>query len=235
MPLPKTFHSKSQAALDKKAVAVLASEISSILKKQNRAVLCIPGGRSVVGIFSLLRNERRIPWRNVHIFMADERRVPVTDAESNFALANKTFIASLVKQQLLPESNVHPFVLKGSAADSVKSYNREFMKQSGRCDIVLLSSGEDGHVASLYPSHPSIRDSSAGYILVGNSPKPPAKRISMSSKLIASSKVAIILFFGDAKRDAYRAFKSKTATVLSCPAKLALKAKKCYIFTNLKN
>ena len=228
----KIISSTSISSLNKSVVATLVAEINALLKAQNRVVLCVPGGRSVVGIFELLKTAA-IPWEKIHLFLADERRVPLADKESNFYLVQSTCIGELIKKNLLPKANVHPYIVKQSADAGIGGYNKEFLEYGGACDILLLSSGEDGHVGSLYPNHESVKSNAEEYILVNESPKPPAGRMSLSRKLMENARVAILLFYGEAKQDAYRRFLDKKLTSRECPAKVVEAAKKAYVFTDL--
>ena len=96
-----------------------------------------------------------------------------------------------------------------------------------------MSSGEDGHVAALYPNHHSIRNDSDFFLSMRDSPKPPKDRMTMSRKLLTKSKIVILLFFGEIKEDAYRKFLDGNIDVDSCPAKLVLSIKDSYVLTNL--
>lgn len=219
--------------LEQKAAEIISDKVNEILKKKAIAVLGIPGGRSVSGIFSLLK-EKELPWSKIHIFLVDERCVSINDKESNYKMAEDSFISELVSKGKLPKSNVRPFNYNSKAKDFGASvYSKELQKVGGHLDVVLLSSGEDGHVASLYPNHPSIVDNSSGYIPVANSPKPPAHRVSASRNLLSKSQTVVVLFFGETKKNAYNNFATKAKTTENCPAKLAMAAKNCYVLTDL--
>lgn len=197
---------KDKDVLEKKAVNIISSSINNLLLKKERIIFGITGGRSVSGIFKLLK-EKNIPWGNVHIFMLDERLVPIDDKESNFRLAKENFIDELISKGLLPEENVHPFAMDESKKNfGISDYEAELKKYGGVYDIILLSSGEDGHVAALYPNHHSVRDESEFYLIVHDSPKLPKDRMTISRKLLIKSKVAILLFIGEIKKDAYNNF-----------------------------
>ena len=101
-------------------------------------------------------------------------------------------------------------------------------------DIVFVSAGEDGHIASLYPNHSSISDSSDHYIFVDNSPKPPAKRMSASKNMILRSKIGIVLFYGGIKKEAYLNLLNKELDYTNCPAKLISELSESYIITNIE-
>jgi 6-phosphogluconolactonase len=221
--------------LSKKAADIIAKHIRKLAAKQKHIILGIPGGRNVSRIFSLLKDEEKIPWEKIHIFMADERLVPLNSEESNFKLANDTFLKELVTKKLLPRKNIHPFIADESKHDfGIYDYEKELKKYSDSYDILLLSSGEDCHIASLFPNHNSVKDDSEYYVLVTNAPKPPERRISISRKHVLRVKVALLLFIGESKKDAYYAFLSEKNNICSCPAKLVKSVKEAYIFTNIK-
>jgi len=52
------------------------------------------------------------------------------------------------------------------------------LKKIDKFDVVLLSMGEDGHIASLFPNH--VYPEEQMVIVEQGSPKPPKERISMS-------------------------------------------------------
>lgn len=224
---------KNRHILEKKAADIISNSINQLLEKKNYIILAIPGGRSISGIFEFLK-EKNIPWKKVHIFMVDERLVPIDDDKSNFKLANESFIKELVSKDTLPKKNVHPFIINKNKSDyGISSYKEELKKHGSIYDIVLLSSGEDSHIGALYPNHPSIKAHSDFYLTMHNSPKPPKDRMTMSKKLLLNSKVAILLFFGESKREALKKFKDNKIDFNFCPAKLVNFIKDSYVLTDL--
>lgn len=232
--MTKIIFNKDNNYLDITAVGIIRDAINILLKKQESVIFGIPGGRSVQGIFVLLKNERDIPWERVNIFMVDERIVSTESEESNFKLAKNGFIDQLIGRDVLYEKNVHPFVIDRNQSDlGISSYEYELKRCGGIYDVVLLSAGEDGHIASLFPNHHSIRDESEFFIITNDSPKSPSRRMSISKNLLLKSKIAIILFIGEMKRDAYSKFMDDGVDWTSLPAKLVLKIKDSYLLTDL--
>ena len=223
----------SKEEISVKCVEIIEEKIKEILEERDYVVLALCGGRSVVSIFELFK-KAKIDWKKVHIFMTDERRVSLDDKESNFSLVGNTFIDYLIKNRMISKNNVHPFIYDKNKKDfRLNDYNKE-LKKFNSFDIVLLSSGEDGHVASLFPNHKSIKDGSSYYILVDDAPKMPKERISASKKLILRSNVVLLLFIDEIKREAFNKFLYENIKVEECPAKLVLDVKESYVFTNLK-
>jgi 6-phosphogluconolactonase len=68
---------------------------------------------------------------------------------------------------------------------------------------LLLGLGEDGHIASLFPSA-WTRLPGKRVAFVSNSPKPPPRRITLSRRMLASAAHVVLLASGPAKRDALR-------------------------------
>jgi 6-phosphogluconolactonase len=68
----------------------------------------------------------------------------------------------------------------------------------GALDVLLLGMGEDGHIASLFPSR-SLPDS--GLVAhVSDSPKPPRDRITLTPAALATASRAVLSAFGESKR-----------------------------------
>ena len=65
----------------------------------------------------------------------------------------------------------------------------------------LLGLGPDGHVASLFPEHPSSQ-ASGRVIAVRNSPKPPPDRLSLTLEVLNTSAEVWFLVSGEDKAEA---------------------------------
>ena len=196
-------------------------------------VLGVPGGRSVKPIFSEFLKHTEIPWEKIHIFMVDERLVPVSDTDSNFLLVKKQFVDLLVKKKLLSEKNLHPFILDNSKKDfGISQYEKELKKYGGMYDVVILGTGEDCHVAGLFPEH-TIKNNSDFFIHFHNSPKPPKDRMTASRNLIQKSNVGVVIFLGEGKKNAYENFKNNKIKLNACPTKIVKKIKDYIIYTDL--
>ena len=219
----KIIANKNQQRLFSDAADIIEDSIKGLLKKQEKVVMGLPGGRSMPGLFSELK-KKEIPWKNAHIFMIDERLVPIDDKDSNFRLINDNLICGLK----IPKANIHPFVVE----KGIQEYEHELIKHGGAYDITVLSAGEDGHIGALYPNHHSIEDDSEYFIIMHDSPKLPKERMSCSRKLLARSKVAILLFIGEGKKRAFEKFKGK-ADFNELPAKLVEAIEDSYVLTDL--
>ena len=208
------------------AAISIADSIRAILSRKRLCTLAVPGGTSVSGIFDHLVAQD-LPWDRIHLFLVDDRLVSIKHKDSNSHVLKPFY-------QVLAEDNIHLFNFKPKKKDKgLTDYRSALKKLGGRIDFALLSSGEDGHVASLYPQHPSIYSNAAYFQLVDDSPKPPKKRMSMSPLLLMQAKAGMVVFFGEGKRTAFEHFQDRYRTVRDCPAKIVLRMKEHYVVTDL--
>lgn len=78
--------------------------------------------------------------------------------------------------------------------------------------VTILSMGEDGHIASLFPGDSRALNSSLSAVAVDNSPKPPAQRVSIGVARLAASSAIYIFAVGDSKREPLREILDETNT-----------------------
>ena len=218
-----------------KVADAIAVEVKEIIERKGRAVIALPGGRSVLGIYSRFSVSREPFWRNAHFFLLDERVVPMDSAESNYRLLRDSFLAKMESCGIVRAENMHPFAADESANDfGASEYYSALEEFGGNFDIALLSAGEDCHIASLFPGNSVAGKRGKNYFFVPDSPKPPAHRITASAELVGSAESAFLLFMGEYKRSAYEKFLGAETSAEKCPAKFALGAKELAVVTDLR-
>lgn len=213
--------------VEKQAVDEFKKTVTNLLKKQDIVILGLCGGRSIQGILKLLKQEK-LPWSKIHVFMVDERQVPIRHEESNFKQAHDLLFKDLLEKELLDKTNLHPYDYE----KPVEQYTK-LLQQSNGFDICFFGVGEDGHIAGLYPNHHSIKNDSKGFITMNDSPKPPRNRMTMSKHLVKQSQTNFVLFFGEHKKNAYQKFLNESTTTTNTPAKLTLN-NQTIVVTNLE-
>lgn len=219
--------------LYQKAAELIAESLVNVLRQKDEAVLGIPGGRSVAGVFNYLKRQP-IPWERIHIFMVDERLVPTHHEASNYRLAKEHLIDHLIEETLFFEINAHPFKMEPHSHDfGIGRYAEELDRVGGRYDVLLLSAGEDGHIGALYPNHASISDDSENYVLMHDSPKPPKDRMTMSRKLVMAADSAVLMVVGD-KRSALEKFLKEETSPEVCPAVLVKGIRTSFLLSDIE-
>jgi len=199
----------------------IAARLEAAVARQGHAILGLPGGRSIALPLRALA-DATVPWDRVEIVFVDERHLPQGHRDRNDSAVDEYLCRRLTREGRLLPAQIHrvPFA-PGDPASAARAYWTDVQALgNGRIDVALFGSGEDGHVASLFPGHPALSSTVAGTLAITDAPKPPPERITLSPRTIAALPAACVLFFGTAKRAAYRAFKSPNTAVADCPAKL---------------
>jgi 6-phosphogluconolactonase len=187
---------EDEATLAAAAAAAIVAGLSRGLQTLGRASLALSGGRTPGPAYRALAAEplaSRVEWERVRIYFADERAVPPGDRESNYRLAREILIDPL----RIPPRNVHR--MKGEYAD-LEAAAIEYEAHLDRLlDVVVLGLGEDGHVASLFPGSPLVGETKRRVAVVTDSPKPPARRLTLTPRALAESRQVLVLATGEAK------------------------------------
>jgi 6-phosphogluconolactonase len=87
-------------------------------------------------------------------------------------------------------------------------------------DLILLTMGSDGHVASLFPNHPAMELKDDWVTYITDSPQPPPERITFTLPVINSASNIAIVSTGDDKAKAVHIAVSDMAEGLDAPASL---------------
>ncbi len=173
--------------------------------EHGRFCVALSGG-SLMDIISppMVSNPLRdkVDWSSWHVFWADERWVPWSHPESNYRLAKQR----LFSRVSIPDEQIHAADDSRSPFETAHAYESTLAKvfQPGagrmpRFDLMLLGLGEDGHTASLFPSHPALNENRRWVVPVLDSPKPPPIRISMTLPVINNARHVVFVAAGRGK------------------------------------
>lgn len=168
------------------------------------SVLGIVGGRTTEGFLRAL-TAQELP--DIHVFWLDER-----------IAGEKNFVQALPFLEQLPVE-WHPLTSTTvpAAREEMEALS-EKLEALGGFDVVVLSAGEDGHIASLFPGREELHATVPGYVLVENAPKPPPERVTVTPPLLQAD--AHLFFVGRGKKTAYDRYLDPSVNVEDCPAKL---------------
>jgi 6-phosphogluconolactonase len=201
------------AALVAAAGQRLIDTVQGAVATRGRASLVLTGGSNGIALLKhLAASGQQIDWACVHLFWGDERYVPEADAERNDKQARE----ALLNHIDIPPSNVHAMAASdgefGSDADAaalayeqILAANAEPGDPTPNFDVHLLGVGPEGHINSLFPDTPAVRETTRMVVAVDDSPKPPPQRITLTLPAIQRSREAWLLVSGAAKADAVAA------------------------------
>jgi 6-phosphogluconolactonase len=189
----------------------LETALSAGLAARGRALFAGAGGSTPSPIYRRLA-QAPLDWPRVVATLVDERYVPESSPDSNAALLKQTLLTG--------PAAVATFVPLYSEAVTIDRAalvaNHALLTHGERLDAVLLGMGEDGHIASMFPENPSLKQ-----LLAMNNPPlalaahksrstsaPVQDRISLNLPWLANADTVVLALTGAAKR---RVFEEQAA------------------------
>lgn len=191
----------------------LVDAIVEAIAQRGRALIVLTGGGTGIGLLKHAREHAdKIDWANVHLFWGDERFVPADDDERNEKQARE----ALIDHVDIPAANVHAMPasdgafgddLDAAAADSerVLAETADDGASAPDFDVHLLGMGGEGHINSLFPHTPAVRETERLVVGVTDSPKPPPRRITLTLPAVQRSREVWLVVSGEEKADAVAA------------------------------
>ncbi|HUZ88998.1 MAG TPA: 6-phosphogluconolactonase [Candidatus Acidoferrales bacterium] len=175
---------------DAAAVAREAAQLVAADLRDGARTLVLAGGSTPRSAYELLA-AMDLEWGRVLILFGDERCLPPTDPESNYAMAKGALLDKIAPAGVLRiAAELGPEV---AASD----YDR-LLQDMGQLDLVLLGMGEDGHCASLFPDSPQLQ-STALVAAVRGAPKPPAERVTLTLRAFNEARRVVFMATGQGK------------------------------------
>jgi 6-phosphogluconolactonase len=191
----------------------LVEAISGAIDKRGGAQIVLTGGGTGIGLLKRA-GERgdKIDWSKVHLYWGDDRFVPADDDERNYKQAREALLDHID----IPAANVHAMApsdgefgddLEAAAAayEQVLAANADDGQPAPAFDVHLLGMGPEGHINSLFPETPAVRETERLVLGVPDSPKPPPRRITLTLPAIQQSREVWLVVSGAGKADAVAA------------------------------
>jgi 6-phosphogluconolactonase len=197
------------------------AEAGSAIAVRGRFSCALPGGSVAETFFPVLA---RVPlaWDKVEFFWGDERAVAPDDPDSNYGLAKRLLLDSVGADP----RRVHRIVGEGGDLEAAaRAYEEEMVRVLGEppcIDLVVLGLGPEGHVCSLFPGHPLLRERVRRVAAITDSPKPPPRRVTFTMLPLEQAGMVCVAGFGASKAGAIRAAVEEAAAQI--PVALALRA-----------
>jgi 6-phosphogluconolactonase len=186
------------ASLVASVAARFLTKVIDLLDENETIDVCLTGGTAGTAVLAAVAESPArdsIDWSRVVFWWGDERYLPRGDADRNETQAR----AALLDRLALPAGNVHAFPAPGEQP-TIEEAAAVYAEELGDTvfDITFLGVGPDGHVASLFPDHASVRETVAKVVAETDSPKPPPLRLSLTLPVInASERIWLVLAGAD--------------------------------------
>lgn len=175
-----------------KCAEVIHQNILYFLQRDGYCSVVLTGGRSAEKVYNRLANFLPEYVGVVNFFIGDERCVPETDRESNYAM----ILNSLFKNCASKVYKIYKFYDSESCIrDNLVRYENQLPQ---RPNLLLLSLGDDGHIASLFPGqdYSNINDR----VVASVSPL-GQQRVTITPKYLELAEKIIILAYGPIKKE----------------------------------
>lgn len=187
--------------------------IEAAIAARGKALVALTGGGNGNRLLRFLGTQSgRVDWTKVHVFWGDDRYVAEDDDERN----DKQARGALLDHVDIPARNVHPMpaadgefgndlAAAALAYEQILAANAEPGDPAPNFDIHLLGVGPEGHINSLFPDTPAVRETTRMVVDVEDSPKPPPQRITLTLPAIQRSREVWLLVSGAEKAEAVAA------------------------------
>ena len=172
----------------------LVKALESALQHKSRTTFGVCGGRSAEALFPLLAASS-LPWTSIDVVLVDERWVSTQSVESNEKLVRDNLLQGHATAATLVGLKTH----HDRAVDALDAVEQRLDKVELPIDVLLISMGDDGHIASLFPSGVE-NGQNHRRVVATTSPLPPHERISLSPWVLRNSQRIILPVFGEGKQ-----------------------------------
>lgn len=180
-------------------------------------VLAVSGG-SMIDMLCVpeLADACDVPYDRLHVVFADERCVPAESGDSTSGELRRRLSARCGPScALLTRATWHcAYAGDESPADAAAKYGR-MIAELGGVTLALLGLGPDGHTASLFPGRPWDGATGEAAMAVFDSPKPPARRVTLTLRALLDAVEVVLVAADDSKAEAARRIVSLDAALPS--------------------
>lgn len=186
------------------------TKLGKFIAARGEATVVLTGGTmgyaSLAAVNASTRRDS-VDWSRVNFWWGDERWLPDADPERNETQSREALLAHIP----VDPDRVHAFPASddGLELDAAADHYAAELKAAAPAgadypsfDITFLGVGPDGHIASLFPERPGVREETRTVIPVRNSPKPPPERLSLTLPVINSSERIWLVLAGADKASA---------------------------------
>jgi 6-phosphogluconolactonase len=195
----------------------IPTKVFNYLRKMSPSSLMLTGGRSAAHIY---RSWADSPECIEHIlsmecYFSDERCVSPDSPDSNFFLAMSSLFPGGIPNHFL----VHRMEGERIDADiAAHNYSKLLLKP---IDLLILSIGDDGHIASLFPYSSALNETQR-LVMPVIAPKSPFHRLTITPKVIQNAREVIVIAEGDAKKEIYMRALRDPGDFDAIPARMVL-------------
>lgn len=183
----------------KNATDFLEKEIRKLYKSKGTSSvnIALSGGQTPLPLYENLA-KAKISWKNINVFIVDERCVNESHKDSNFGQIKKIFsktectIIKFYDPQMSIEENMERY------ERLINEKTRNTTTNPPVLDLIVLGMGTDGHTASLFPHEESLDTNDN--IIFSKPENASHTRLSLGYSVLFAAKKLVLIIRGEEKR-----------------------------------
>lgn len=215
-----TFSSRDEAS--RAAADFAARKLGEAVEANGRASFLSSGGTSPKALLKAL-SDADLDWSHICVGLVDERNVSEDHPASNAALVRANLL-----QNKAADARFEPLYRGADEAGANAMQADALYAMMLPADLILLGMGGDGHTASWFPGAANLEDAfaSSGHNIVAidatGCPVAGAitDRITLTRSAVAGARAALLLIFGEDKRDVLDS--ARSASMDDMPVRAAI-------------
>lgn len=168
------------------------------IQRHGRFAVALSGGSTPKAIYQILlaKHKTSLDWSKVWVFWGDERAVAPSSPESNYHMAMEHGFSKLP----IPPGQIFRMKAEAHIEQAAKDYEDIVQRKLGNelFDLVMLGVGADGHVASLFPNSPALKEEQK-LVVATRMPDTGQARMSLTFPCILQSHETMVIAIGAGK------------------------------------
>lgn len=181
--------------------------------------LMLTGGKTAGQLYNILGSSPKFlsAFRQLKIYFTDERSVSPTSSESNYKLLLDSFSGLINVKEL----SIYRMQADHPDLDYAARTYEAALPSS--IDVLLLTLGDDGHIASLFPYSPALQEQERAIIPVEPN-MTSGWRLTITPNVIRNARHIFVLALGKQKKLIYEKALTNVSDFQEIPGRLVLNA-----------
>ena len=194
----------------------IRSSVEARIKVRGHCAMMLTGGKTAEALYKHWVVSATWNHSNLNYYFGDERCLPPENTESNYGMVMR----SLFPMGLPEDCSIYR--IRGEVSNYKAEASRYERILPETIDILLLSVGPDGHIASLFPGSASLSNDGADLVVPIVGPKHPSKRLTITPRVIQSARSIFVLAVGSEKGKVLAEALTKPDNIFDMPVRLTI-------------
>jgi len=187
---------------NKKSADLIFNTTNKLLDKKKIINFFLTGGKTSLKLYPDLFKHLKSIKKSIKFYLTDERVVGLKSKHSN-----SRFILEILKKNKIEKKNF--FIINKSNNETISKITSDYSKVVQSIDIIILTLGSDGHIASIFNNLPILKKNKLNYFYLKRKNE-NFYRISLTPKAILNSKKIFVLVYGKKRFNIFKKLKNKS-------------------------